>query len=75
MCRIMDSREWQKQEQSTDNQLPELQEYAGVKGYEIAELYKEEASAWRNGHQKELSRLLSDIRLGKRHYDVYWSGR
>lgn len=56
--------------QETDNQLPALQSYCQGKGYEIAETYREEASAWSQGHQKELSRLLDDIRSGRRHYDV-----
>ena len=36
----------------------------------MAEVYQEAESAWRNGHQHELGRLLSDIRGGKRRYDV-----
>ncbi len=63
------------QEQSTDNQLPVLQAYAAGKGYEVAATYAENESAWRNGHQHELAKLLSDIRSGYRHYDILlvWS--
>ena len=63
------------QEQSTDNQLPALEAYAASRGYEITEVYREEASAWRDGHQRELARLLDDVRRGKRRYEVLlvWS--
>jgi len=62
-------------EQSTDNQLPQLKAYAASKGYDIVAVYSENESAWRNGHQAELSRLLDDIRSGKRKYDLVlvWS--
>jgi putative DNA-invertase from lambdoid prophage Rac len=58
-----------KTEQETDNQLPSLESYAKARGWEITEVYAEEASAWRNGHQRELGRLLDDLRSGKRRYD------
>ena len=63
------------QEQSLDNQLPQLEAYASGRGYEIVALYKENESAWKSGHQKELSRLLADIRSGKRKFDylIVWS--
>lgn len=63
------------QEQSTDNQLPQLEAYAASRGYEITAIYSENESAWRNGHQKELARLLDVVRSGRKHYDVLlvWS--
>ena len=57
------------EEQTVQNQLPELEAFAKSRGWEIVEIYQEEASAWRNGHQRELSRLLNDLRSGKRRYD------
>jgi len=62
-------------EQTVENQLPQLLEFAKSHGYEVAEVYQENESAWRNGHQKELARLLSDLRTGKRRYDylVVWA--
>lgn len=57
------------QEQSTGNQLPALQAFAESRGWEIAEVYSENESAWRNGHQKELAKLLADLRSGKRKYN------
>ena len=57
-------------EQTTDNQLPDIKRLAEARGYELAHVYSEQESAWRQGHQHELARLLNDIRSGKRHYDV-----
>ena len=56
--------------QTTDNQLPSIKAYAASRGYELVEIYRENASAWASGHQHELSRLLSDIRGGRRKYDA-----
>jgi putative DNA-invertase from lambdoid prophage Rac len=56
--------------QTFENQLPQLMERARSRGYEVMEVYSESESAWKDGHQKELSRLLADIRSGRRKYDV-----
>lgn len=57
-------------EQNTDNQLPALESYAASRGWQITGVYSENESAWKDGHQKELTRLLADIRGGKRKYDI-----
>jgi len=57
-------------QQEVSNQLPAIKAWCESRDYELAEVYQEAESAWRNGHQHELSRLLSDIRSGKRRYDV-----
>jgi putative DNA-invertase from lambdoid prophage Rac len=57
-------------QQDVSNQLPAIEAWCESRGYELAEVYQESESAWRNGHQHELSRLLSDIRGGKRRYEV-----
>jgi putative DNA-invertase from lambdoid prophage Rac len=57
------------EEQSALNQMPALEEFAKARGWEITEVYAEQASAWQDGHQRELSRLLNDLRSGKRRYD------
>jgi putative DNA-invertase from lambdoid prophage Rac len=61
--------------QTADNQLPAIETYAKSRGYEITAIYREEASAWKNGHQRELSRFLNDIKTGRRRYEVLlvWS--
>lgn len=56
--------------QTPGNQLPAIEAYARSKGYELVEIYSEDASAWKGGHQKEFARLLKDLRSGKRRYDV-----
>lgn len=55
-------------EQDNDNQAGALYKLASDRGFEIIECYKEESSAWRAGHQKELARLLREAR--KRKFDV-----
>jgi DNA invertase Pin-like site-specific DNA recombinase len=62
-------------QQTTDNQLPAVRDWVTAHGHELAEVYRENESAWRNGHQRELARLLSDLRSGQRKYDylVVWS--
>jgi DNA invertase Pin-like site-specific DNA recombinase len=57
-------------EQSTDNQVPVLEKWARDRGFEVVEVYQESESAWKAGHQKELSRLLADCRNGRRKFDA-----
>lgn len=57
-------------EQTVANQLPALEAFARSRGYEIVQVYQEQESAWKAGHQRELSRLLTDCREGKRKFDV-----
>ena len=47
-------------DQSVDNQLPVLEKWVTDRGYELVEVYSENESAWKAGHQKELARLKSD---------------
>jgi len=63
------------QEQTTVNQLPAIEAWVMSRGHELSEVYQENESAWRNGHQRELARLLSDLRSGRRKYDILlcWS--
>ena len=58
------------QDQSTDNQVPVLEQFARTRGWEAADYYVETESAWRAGHQKELARLLNDCRNGRRKFDI-----
>ncbi len=57
-------------EQTVDNQLPALESYASSRNYEVAAVYQERESAWKQGHQRELARLLDDLRHGRRRYDI-----
>lgn len=40
------------------NQRPALEAWAAQRGYEIVAVYQEQESAWKNGHQRELSQLI-----------------
>lgn len=60
-------------EQTTDNQVPVLEAWAKQRGFEVVEYYTEAESAWRNGHQAELHRLLVDARKHKFELVLIWS--
>ncbi|OGO29969.1 MAG: hypothetical protein A2Z29_04695 [Chloroflexi bacterium RBG_16_56_11] len=53
--------------QNPENQTPVLKEWAGRRGWTVLGVYEENASAWRDGHQSELSRLIGDAY--KRRFD------
>lgn len=57
--------------QEVENQLPAIEAWAESHGYtgKRVLIYQENESAWKQGHQKELARLLSDLRTGRRNYD------
>ena len=57
-------------DQHTDNQLSALERYCYDRGYAVKGIYIEQESAWKQGHQRELARLLDDLRAGKRKYDI-----
>ena len=57
-------------DQSVDNQLPAVKSWCESHGHELTEVYSENETAWKAGHQKELSRLLADLRDGKKKYDI-----
>ena len=59
--------------QHTENQLPVLRDWISQRGYVVAEVYEETETAWRNGHQKELSRLVTDAYKGKFEVLVVWA--
>ena len=55
-------------DQETENQLIDLRAWATSRGFAVIETYQENASAWKDGHQKELARLVKNARL--RRFDV-----
>lgn len=61
--------------QDSDNQLPAIRQWCESHDLELAEIYQESETAWRQGHQRELKRLLDDLRTGRRRYDclVVWA--
>ena len=60
-------------EQDTANQLPALEDYAKHHGLEIVQTYSEEGTAWKNGHQPKLARLLQDAKHGRFQVVLVWS--
>ena len=60
-------------EQNTDNQLPALEQWIQDRGYELVRVYQEQESAWRNGRQKELARLLAELPKRKVDICLVWS--
>jgi len=59
--------------QDNTNQLVVLVEWANQRGYEVVKIYEEEESAWRNGHQKELAKLIEDARKRKFQAVLVWA--
>ena len=55
-------------EQTTENQLPALQKWVADRGHELVEVYSENESAWKSGHQHELARVKADA--AKRKFDT-----
>lgn len=54
--------------QNYSEQITHLQGWGGSRGYEITKVYAENETAWKDGHQKELARLLQDAY--RRKFDV-----
>ena len=60
-------------DQTTDNQLPALETYAKNRSYEIVRIYEEEESAWKSGHQRELTNLIADARQRRFQAVLVWA--
>lgn len=60
-------------EQNTDNQRPFLEKMASSRGLELWDEYEEEETAWKAGHQKELTRLLHDAHQRKFDTVLVWA--
>jgi len=60
-------------EQDTANQLPALEDYAKRHDLTITETYRESGSAWKNGHQAELTRLIHDAQHAKFEIVLVWA--
>ncbi|MFC2016978.1 recombinase family protein [Chloroflexota bacterium] len=61
------------EEQSTANQVNVLNDWANTRGFIIGEVYQEQESAWRDGHQRELAQLLRDAHRGRFSTVLVWS--
>jgi len=60
-------------DQTTDNQFLALTSWAETRGYTVRETYLENESAWRDGHQRQLSRLKADAKRGRFSVVLVWS--
>jgi len=60
-------------EQTTENQLPVLQKWVADRGHELVAVYSENESAWKSGHQRELSRLFADLHNRKVDICLLWA--
>ena len=60
-------------QQSTDNQTLALEAWAKERGFDVVEIYTENETAWRSGHQAELARLVLDARRGKFEVVLVWA--
>ena len=60
-------------DQTVENQLIHLTGWAENRGYTIVTVFRESASAWHEGHQRELSRLVSEAAQGRFHTLIVWS--
>jgi len=61
------------QEQQHENQLVALQDWARLRGFQVVEIYHEQESAWKAGHQRELAHLQQDARNRKFDILLVWS--
>lgn len=60
-------------EQTIENQLPALEKWVADRGHELVEVYQENETAWKSGHQRELSRLFADLRKRKADICLVWA--
>jgi putative DNA-invertase from lambdoid prophage Rac len=60
-------------DQNPVNQSTVLEDWAKQRGYEVIKIYSETESAWKAGHQRELSRLLEDARKRRFEAVLVWA--
>ena len=60
-------------DQTTENQVLQLQEWVERRGWEVLTIYRENETAWKAGHQKEWARLKQDARMRKFDVVVVWA--
>lgn len=59
--------------QNPANQSAVLTDWARHRGFEVVKIYEEQESAWKAGHQRELSRLLEDARKRRFEAVLVWA--
>ena len=59
--------------QDADNQIKVLEGWAKERGLEVIAVYTETETAWRDGHQQELARLVRDAKKGRFGFVLVWA--
>ncbi len=59
--------------QDNNNQIAVLLDWANKRGFEVINTYQEQESAWKAGHQKELSHVLEDAQKRRFEAVLVWS--
>ena len=60
-------------EQDVENQSTVLTGWAMQRGFDVVNIYSEEETAWKAGHQRELAHLLDDARRRKFEAVLVWA--
>jgi DNA invertase Pin-like site-specific DNA recombinase len=60
-------------EQTTENQIPQLEKFANDRGWQIVKIYTENESAWKAGHQRELSNAIVAASNHQFDYLLIWA--
>ena len=60
-------------DQHTDNQLDSLKAWAQRREFTVVQVYQENETAWKAGHQRELAKLLDRARQGRFRVIMVWS--
>jgi putative DNA-invertase from lambdoid prophage Rac len=61
------------EDQTPENQVRELEDWIKRRGWEIVNVYRENETAWKAGHQKEWARLKADARMREFDAVVVWA--
>lgn len=61
------------EEQDPENQIMVLTEWARQRCFEVMGIYQEQESAWHNGHQHELAKLVKAAKAGRFKVVLIWS--
>lgn len=59
--------------QNSDNQVMALEAWAKQRGFNVIAVYRENESAWKQGHQKELAKLIIEARRQRFDIVLVWA--
>jgi len=61
------------EDQTTENQVRELEQWAERRGWQVVGIYRENETAWKAGHQREWAHLKQDARFHKFDAVIVWA--